>query len=107
MTAAPALAQSFDCAKATTAAERLVCADRKLGALDAELGVEAKKTLAADPARSNERLAEARKWHDEGRAARDLRQMTTTPVARRASFGMETSAQLCLIRASISLFALA
>ncbi|MBG0809235.1 hypothetical protein IY145_07580 [Methylosinus sp. H3A] len=62
LTAIPALAQSFDCAKARTPVERLVCADRRLGALDTELGAEAKKALAADPARRGEKLAEARKW---------------------------------------------
>jgi uncharacterized protein len=58
----PALAQSFDCAKATTAVERLVCADRRLGALDGELGAEVKRSLAADPAHRAEKLGEARKW---------------------------------------------
>jgi uncharacterized protein len=57
-----ALAQSFDCAKATTAVERLVCADRRLGALDGELGAEVKRSLAADPAHRAEKLGEARKW---------------------------------------------
>ncbi|WP_018266988.1 lysozyme inhibitor LprI family protein [Methylosinus sp. LW4] len=57
-----ALAQSFDCAKATTTVERLVCADRRLGALDGELGAEVKRSLAADPAHRAEKLGEARKW---------------------------------------------
>lgn len=59
---APALGQSFGCAAATTGMERLICADRRLGALDAELGREVKKALSADPARRAERHAEARKW---------------------------------------------
>lgn len=36
--AAPAHAQSFDCAKATTADEKAVCASPRLSALDSEMG---------------------------------------------------------------------
>ncbi|ATQ67184.1 hypothetical protein Ms3S1_08380 [Methylosinus sp. 3S-1] len=60
--AGPVHAQSFDCAAARTMVERLVCADRRLGALDAELGAAVKASLAADPAKRAERLAEARRW---------------------------------------------
>lgn len=43
--AGPVHAQSFDCAAARTMVERLVCADRRLGALDAELGAAVKASL--------------------------------------------------------------
>lgn len=58
----PASAQSFDCAKAATTVERLICADRKLGALDAELAGEIKKALAAAPAQRDELLKQERRW---------------------------------------------
>lgn len=60
--AGPALGQSFDCSKAATATERLICADRKLGALDVDLAAQVKKALAADPARREALLAEERRW---------------------------------------------
>lgn len=60
--AAPAHAQSFDCAKATTIVEGLICADQRLRTLDAELGAKVKAALAADPPRRKEILAQARQW---------------------------------------------
>jgi uncharacterized protein YecT (DUF1311 family) len=62
LAAGPVRAQSFDCVAARTTVERLICADRRLGALDAELGAAVKASLAADPGRRADRLAEARRW---------------------------------------------
>lgn len=58
-------AQSFDCDKATTTSERVICADQTLGVLDSELAAEVKKALAADPAQRDELLAEERQWATE------------------------------------------
>lgn len=55
-------AQSFDCAKAATPTERLICAEQKLGKLDTELAEEVKKALAAVPNRRDDLLGEQRKW---------------------------------------------
>lgn len=57
-----AWAQSFDCAKAATPVERLICADAKLGDLDVALAAEVKKALAAGPEQRDALLAEERRW---------------------------------------------
>jgi uncharacterized protein len=61
----PALAApSFDCAKAQTSAEHLICADDGLAALDAEMAEAFAQSLARakDPARRQARLSAQRQW---------------------------------------------
>jgi uncharacterized protein len=61
---APAKAQapSFDCAKATTPVERLICGSPSLADLDAQLAGAVKKALAASPAQRDSLLAAERRW---------------------------------------------
>lgn len=62
---APATAASFDCAKATTWTERMICDDEALGQLDERLATlyrEAEKSTQGDP-QARERLTKAqRSW---------------------------------------------
>lgn len=56
------LAQSFDCAKATTTVEQAICRDPKLAALDAALAKAYHRAQAADPAQREALLANQRRW---------------------------------------------
>lgn len=60
--AVAALAQSFHCEEATTAVERSICGERKLGDLDYELSLEVRKSLAAEAERREALLKEQRQW---------------------------------------------
>jgi uncharacterized protein len=64
LTIAPAKAQapSFDCGKATTEVERLICSSPSLADLDAQLAGAVKKALAASPAQRDSLLAAERNW---------------------------------------------
>lgn len=62
LSAQSALAQSFDCARATTTVERLVCADKQLGELDVSLAAALHKALVTYPARRRELLSDERAW---------------------------------------------
>jgi len=55
-------AQSFDCDKAATPVERLICSLHTLGALDSELALEVKKAVAVRPAEREHILVDARRW---------------------------------------------
>jgi len=52
-TAQPAQAASFDCAKATTKIEKLICADPELSKLDDELNVAYNIAMQAEPYAEN------------------------------------------------------
>jgi uncharacterized protein len=62
--AAHAYAQSFDCAKASAAAERAICSDKSLGDLDATLAALFKDGLAAAGSDALRRslVADERRW---------------------------------------------
>lgn len=62
VTARSAHAQSFDCARATTTVERVVCADKQLGELDVSLAAALHKALVTYPARRRQLLADERAW---------------------------------------------
>lgn len=55
-------AQSFDCARATTTVERLVCADKQLGELDVALAAGLHKALVTYPGRRRQLLGDERAW---------------------------------------------
>src|SRR5437879_13752314 len=59
-----AYAQSFDCAKASTAVERAICSDRSLGDLDATLVTRFKEGMAAarSPELRKSLLSDERRW---------------------------------------------
>ena len=57
-----ALAQSFDCKKAGTPVEKLICSDKELGGLDAELETNFRAMLNVSLAERAAILAEARRW---------------------------------------------
>src|SRR5437870_3463711 len=59
---AAAQAQSFDCAKAASPVEHLICANPELAALDKSLGEAIKGAMAAAPGRRDVLLAEERRW---------------------------------------------
>jgi uncharacterized protein len=60
--AAPGAAQSFDCGKAQTPVERLICAAPEIGALDKALNTAVKARLATAPQESAGFLAASRRW---------------------------------------------
>lgn len=57
---------SFDCSKASSANEKLICSDAELSTLDAELGAiyQQAKGKAADPAAFKKSTVEAWKWRE-------------------------------------------
>lgn len=55
-------AQGFDCSKAQTSVERLICATPEIATLDKKLNDAVKAHLAASPQQRNEFLAESRSW---------------------------------------------
>ena len=58
-----AISAGFDCAGATTAAEKIICADAGLSKLDEELAVSYRKTLASlDEVNQKRLVAEQRAW---------------------------------------------
>ncbi len=59
---APSVAQSFDCKKAATPAERLICADVELQKLDSALAEKLRAALNASLAERERLLAEERGW---------------------------------------------
>jgi uncharacterized protein YecT (DUF1311 family) len=59
---APAQAQSFDCRKATTAVEHLVCTDKALTELDSPLASELNSAITAYPEQRKELISEERRW---------------------------------------------
>jgi uncharacterized protein len=59
---AEAAGPSFDCAKASTRAEKAICQDARLGDLDASLLATLKAALEKDPAARDRLLLEERQW---------------------------------------------
>lgn len=59
---APVAAQGFDCGKAQTPIERLICAAPEIGALDKALNAAVQARLAAAPQERAEFLAASRRW---------------------------------------------
>lgn len=55
-------AQSFDCKKASTVVEHLVCSDPRLGELDVTLATALKQAITAAPARRQELIGDERAW---------------------------------------------
>jgi len=87
----PVAAQGFDCAKAQTPVERLICAASEIGALDKALNVAVQARLAAAPQERAAFLADSRRWL----AARDK----ACPVpAGRLSADRRAAAVGCLAR---------
>lgn len=60
--ASPSFAQSFDCQKASTPTEKLICADKPLGVLDESLVATLREIFARSPERKAPLLAEQRGW---------------------------------------------
>lgn len=60
--ASPLAAQGFDCAKAQTPVERLICAAPEIGALDKSLNTAVQARLAAAPQERADFLADSRRW---------------------------------------------
>jgi uncharacterized protein len=60
--AAPVAAQGFDCARAQTPVERLICAAPEIGALDKALNAAVQARLAAAPQERAAFLADSRRW---------------------------------------------
>ena len=60
--AGAAAAQSFDCAKAASANEKLICSDAALGRLDLELEAAVRRALEAAPAERERLLGDERRW---------------------------------------------
>ena len=73
--AGAAQAASFDCAKARTAPEKQICADKELSRLDDELALAYRDALALTPTRAN-LVQEQREWLQE----RDGRWSETPPT---------------------------
>jgi TPR repeat protein len=63
-----AYAASFDCNKASTSHEKMICNDPTLGALDGEMGRLYKQVLALDP----QQLKEQRKFNKKYRGCSEL-----------------------------------
>ena len=59
---APLAAQGFDCAKAQTPVEKLICAAPEIGALDSALNSAVQSRLAAAPQERSDFLADSRRW---------------------------------------------
>jgi len=59
---APVAAQGFDCSKAQTPVERLICAAPEIGALDKALNAAVQARLAAAPQERAGFLAASRRW---------------------------------------------
>ena len=57
-----AAAQSFDCAKAKTPTEKLICTHEPLGQLDEELMAAVRGAMPSDPDEKKEFLTEERAW---------------------------------------------
>lgn len=88
--AATAVRPSFDCAKARSIPEKLICADAELARLDRELGeLHAEAAAAAQDRRAFQRRSDQR-WLDRERACRDRACLLDWYAERRA----ELSAQL-------------
>lgn len=77
--ATPASAASFDCTKARTNTEKMICADASLSELDSKLGSAYEKALHASPDPQSVRSQEL-KW------MRDVRNQCTTPDCLRAAY---------------------
>lgn len=58
----PLAAQSFDCSKAVSKNETLICGDADLGRLDLEMATAIKQALAAKPAERQPLLSDQRRW---------------------------------------------
>lgn len=89
---ASAFAQSFDCAKASTPVERLICADPALAALDGALGAWIRKSLRAAPANRQATLTDARGWLKE----RDRRCPVPSGAKGQPNDGNDAKAADCL-----------
>jgi uncharacterized protein len=55
-------AQSFDCNKATTGVEHIVCQNETLRGLDASLALEFRRALSADPEHRQQFVSRERRW---------------------------------------------
>ncbi len=60
--ASPSSAQSFDCRKASTPNEKLICANKPLSALDDSLAATVREAFTRSPERKARILAEERNW---------------------------------------------
>ena len=60
--ASPSFGQSFDCRKASTPSEKLICANKPLGALDEVLGAALREAFAKSPDSKARLLADQRNW---------------------------------------------
>ena len=58
----PLASQGFDCAKAQTPVEKLICAAPEIGALDKTLNAAVQARLAAAPHERGEFIADSRRW---------------------------------------------
>ncbi len=87
----PLASQGFDCAKAQTPVEKLICAAPEIGALDKMLNAAVQARLAAAPHERGEFLADSRRWL----AARDK----ACPVAEgNLAAGGRSTAIACLAK---------
>lgn len=87
----PLASQGFDCAKAQTPVEKLICAAPEIGALDKTLNAAVQARLAAAPNARGEFIADSRRWL----AARDK----ACPVPEgRLSAGGRSAAIACLAK---------
>jgi uncharacterized protein len=91
-------AASFDCAKATRAVDKMICADAELSQSDAELALAYKAALAA--ARSDEDRATLRTSQRVWLAARDTRCLKMLPTAATACLKDEYRARLAQLKPS-------
>lgn len=92
LTPSPLAAQGFDCGKAQTPVEKLICAAPEIGALDKELNAAVQARLAAAPLDREQFLSEARQWLR-------LRDKTCVVPAGSLSARRRSAAVVCLAKA--------
>ncbi len=80
----PSMAASFDCSKAASPAEKLICASPALSTLDEDLAQLYKQRLAASPADGKQLRAEQRRWLQQHRDRCGTAECLSTAMAERA-----------------------
>jgi uncharacterized protein len=91
-TAFEARAASFDCAKASTAVEKLICSDAKLSELDTRLAQAYRQALAT-PAVAQRVKPDQRRWLAERNKCTDVACLTTAYQKRLADLAAPASAK--------------